>query len=85
MFGFEYVLAAIKIMIEVAFAIITAIPLAYAWNRVIPIYFANYLPEVFHNIPYWYMVGILIIATYAGEVIQKLTPKIVRITNNTSK
>ena len=79
MFGLEYILAFIKIAFQVAFAIVSAFPFKIAWNAVVPIYFANYMPTQFHNIPYWHFVGIILVFTFLGEQIGKITPKLVSI------
>ena len=83
MFGLEYVLALVKIAFNIAFAIITAIPLKIAWNTVAPIYL-SFIPEVYQSIPYWHVVGILLVFTFVGEQIGKLTPTFVKVeqTNN---
>lgn len=82
MFGLEYIMALIKIAFQVAFAIVSAIPFMFAWNAVIPIYFALYIPEQLHNIPYWHFVGILLVFTFIGEQVQKLTPTFISISQN---
>lgn len=79
MFGLEYILAFVKIAFQVAFAIVSAIPFMFAWNAVIPVYFASYIPEQLHNISYWHFVGILLVFSFLGEQIQKLTPNFVSI------
>lgn len=79
MFGLEYLLAFIKVAFNVAFAIVTAIPMYFAWNCVAPKYLAAYVPAQFLAIPYWHIVGIFLVCTFIGEQIQKLTPKIVSI------
>lgn len=86
MFGLEYILAFIKIAFNVAFAIVSAIPMYYSWNCIAPKYLSLYIPTQFINIPYWHIVGIFLVCTFIGEQIQKLTPTIVSIkqdnTNN---
>jgi len=82
MFGLEYVMAFIKLSIQVAFAIVSAIPFKIAWNAVIPVYFAQYVPEQLHLIPYWHFVGIILVFTFLGEQISKIVPKIVSIDNS---
>ncbi len=84
MFGLEYVLALIKILFDIGFAIVTAIPACFAWNRVAPIYL-GFLPEIYLNIPYWHMVGIFLVCTYTGSQIAKLTPKIVSVEQTNKK
>jgi len=78
MFGLEYVLAFIKVFFQVGFAIVTAIPFTIAWNGLAPRYL-GFLPTIYQHIPYWHVVGLLIIIWVVGEQIQKLTPKIVKI------
>lgn len=84
MFGLEYVTGFIKVAFQVAFAIMSAIPFKIAWNAVIPIYFADYIPTQLHHIPYWHFVGIILVFTFLGEQIQKISPNFVNVsqTNN---
>ena len=76
--GIDWITALIKISFQIVFAIMTAIPFYYAWNAIAPVYL-NFLPTIWLKIPYWHLVGILLSATYVGEIIAKLTPKIVSI------
>jgi len=84
MFGLEYILALVKILFQIAFAIISAIPFRIAWNTVIPIYFAEYIPSQLHNIPFWHFVGIILVFSFLGEQIQKIVPKFVSVTQTNS-
>ena len=77
MFGLEYLAAFAKVAWQVGFAIVSSIPFHFAWNCVAPIYFAEYVPEQLHHIPYWHFVGILLVFTCLGEQVAKLTPKLV--------
>jgi hypothetical protein len=79
MFGLEYVLAFIKIAFQVGFAIVSAFPFRLAWNAVIPVYFSKWVPEQFYNIPFWHFVAIILVFTFLGEQIQKITPKFIEI------
>ena len=79
MFGLEYILAFIKIAFNVAFAILSAWPMYYAWNCIAPIYLSNYIPKIFLHIPYWDIVAFFLVCTFLGEQIQKLTPSIINI------
>ena len=81
MFGLEYILATIKILFNIAFAIVSAIPACFVWNRIAPIYL-DFIPELYQNIPYWHMVGIFLVCTFLGEQIQKITPKIVSVSQS---
>ena len=85
MFGLEYILAFIKVAFQIAFAIISAIPFRIAWNAVIPVYFNMYVPEQLHNISYWHFVGIILVFTFLGEQIGKVTPKIISINQEVKK
>jgi len=78
MFGLEYILAAVKVFFNVAFAIMTAIPFYYCWNYITPIYL-SFIPELWHNLPYWDIVGLFLVCTFLGEQINKLTPKFVKV------
>lgn len=79
MFGLEYIPAFIKVAFQIAFAIVSAFPFRIAWNAVVPIYFANYVPIQLHNIPYWHFVGIILVFSFLGEQISKITPKFVSV------
>ena len=83
MFGLEYVAALIKVLFKIGFAIVTAIPFTIAWNNLAPKYL-SFIPIVYQHIPFWSVVGLLIIVWVLGEQIQQLTPKIISIdqTNN---
>lgn len=81
MFGLEYIPAFMKIAFNIAFAIVTAIPFAFSWNHIAPIYL-DFIPKLYQNIPYWHMVGILLICTFVGEQIVKLTPTIISISQS---
>ena len=82
MFGLEYILAFVKIAFNVAFSIVSAIPMYFAWNCIAPKYLVAYIPTVFLNIPYWHIVGIFLVCTFLGEQIQKLVPSIVSISQS---
>lgn len=73
-----------KVAFSVTLAITTAIPFRMAWNTIMPTYFGDIVPVLFHNIPYWHFVGMLLICTFVGEQIQKLTPKLasINVANN---
>lgn len=85
MFGMEYIMALIKVLFQIAFAIVSAVPFSMAWNAIIPIYFLEYIPSQFHNIPFWHFVGIILVFSFLGEQIQKITPKIISISQEVSK
>ena len=84
MFGLEYLLAFVKVAFNVAFAIVSAWPMYYAWNCIAPKYLAAYIPAQFLNLPFWHLVAIFIVCTFLGEQIQKLTPKIVSVKQSNS-
>lgn len=79
MFGLEYVLALIKVLFQIAFVVVTALPAKWAWNCIAPIYL-SFMPEVYQHIPYWHVVSIFLVCTFVGEQIKKLTPKFVSVT-----
>lgn len=87
MFGLEYIIALIKILFQIAFAIVSAIPFKIAWNAVVPIYFSQYVPAQLHHIPYWHFVAIILVFSFLGEQITKITPKFVSVSqeNNNKK
>lgn len=74
----EYLLAIVKIIFDITFAIVTAIPAYIVWNYVAPIYL-KFLPEVYLNIPYWKMVAIFLVCTYLGEQLKKLIPTLISV------
>jgi len=82
MFGAEYLLAFIKVCLNVALAIVTAFPFKFAWNCTAGNYLANYIPEQFVHLPYWHTVGFLLVAMFLGEMIQQLTPKFVTVSQS---
>lgn len=88
-FGLDWLTAFVKVSFNIVFAIVVAIPFNMSWNHIATIYLSSYVPTVFLKIPYWDMVAFLLVCTYLGEQIQKLTPKIVSVsqsnTNNNNK
>ncbi len=84
MFGLEYVAAFIKVALNVAFSIMTAIPFYFGWNCIASIYL-SFIPEIYWNLPYWHIVGFFLVCTYLGEQINKLTPKIVSVSQKVEK
>jgi hypothetical protein len=83
MFGLEYIAALVKVLFNVAFSIVTAIPFYFAWNCIAPVYL-DFIPKVYHALPYWHIVGIFLICTYLGEQIAKLTPTLISIKQTNS-
>ena len=84
MFGLEYLLAFMKICVNVAFCIVSAIPSYYDWNCIAPIYLNHWVPELFLELPYWHIVGIFLVCTFLGEQIQKLVPSVISVTQSTN-
>lgn len=83
MLGLEYILAGIKIMTNIGFAIVTAIPLSISWNCIAPKYFVPLgLPKFFSYIPFWHTVAFLLCALFIGEYLKKLVPKLVYVNNS---
>ena len=82
MFGLEYIIALVKVFFQVAFAIVSAIPFYISWNAVVPVYFAIYIPTQLHYISYWHFVGIILVFSFIGEQIQKITPKFIKISQS---
>ena len=76
MFGLEYIPALIKVFFNIAFAIVTAIPFYFSWNCIAPKYL-SFIPEVYQHLPYWHLVGIILVCTFIGELIGKLVPKLI--------
>lgn len=84
MLGIEYLLALIQVFVKIGFAIVVAIPFRIAWNGIAPIYL-DFLPKLYLNIPYWHFVGILLVVSFVGELIQELTPKFVKVEQKTNE
>jgi hypothetical protein len=82
MFGLEYLMAFVKLFIQLAFAIVSSIIFKPAWNCVASNYLSEWLPEQFLHIPYWHFVAIILTCSFLGEQISKLTPKIVSVSND---
>lgn len=80
-FGIDWFTAFMKISFNVVFSIVTAIPLVFSWNCVAPKYL-YFLPEVYHHIPFWHVVAILLVARFVGEMINQLTPHFVSVNQN---
>lgn len=83
MFGLEYLVALVTILFNIGFAIVTAVPFSWAWNSLAP-KFLYFLPEVYKHFDYWEMVGMLLIITFLGECIQKITPKFITVSQKNS-
>ncbi len=81
MFGIEYLMALIKVAFNVAFAIVTAIPFYFGWNAIADVYL-TFIPEIYQQLPYWDIVGAFLVATYLGEQVTKLVPKIISISQS---
>ena len=81
MFGIEYLLSAMMVLVQLGMAIVWAIPVNIIWSKIGHIYF-SFLPDVWLNIPYWHIVGLTFLAAFLGSVIKDLTPKIVSIDNS---
>jgi len=78
MFGLEYLIAFSKIAFNIAFSIVSAIPMYFCWNCIASVYL-SFIPELYQNIPYWHIVGIFLVCTFIGEQINKLIPKLISI------
>jgi len=83
MFGLEYIMALVKMLVQVGFAIVSSIFFKPAWNCVASNYLSEWLPEQFLYIPFWHCVAFILTCTFLGEQINKLVPKIVIISKNT--
>jgi len=55
MFGLEYLIAFSKIAFNIAFSIVSAIPMYFCWNCIASVYL-SFIPELYQNIPYWHIV-----------------------------
>jgi len=84
MFGFEYVAALVKILFNIGFAIVIAIPFSIVWNGLAPIYL-SFIPVLYLSIPYWHLVGIILICGFVGDLIKSIVPTIIKIDNSNNK
>jgi hypothetical protein len=80
-FGIDWFSAFMRINFQIVFAIVTAIPFYFAWNCIAPIYL-YFIPSVYKVIPYWHIVAIILCSSYLGEIIARLTPKIVNVSQH---
>jgi Mg2+/Co2+ transporter CorB len=69
----------LKMGVQIAMAFVGAIPFVIVWNGLVEKYIGRWIPEQFHHIPYIHMVGIILLITFVGELIQAITPKIVKV------
>lgn len=81
MLGLEYLLALIKVLFQVGFAIVSAIPFHLAWNGVAPKYL-YFLPDVYHHVGYWAMVGLILVSMFLGDIVGRLSPKLVKVSTS---
>lgn len=68
-----------KIGVQVAMAFVGAIPFAIVWNGLAEKYAGQWLPSQLNHIPYFHMVGLILLITFMGEMVQRITPKIVHV------
>ena len=83
-FGLDWLTAFVKISFEIVFSIVTAIPAYIAWNCVAPIYL-SFIPKLYQHFPYWHVVAILLVVTYVGQLVNRLTPHIVHVDQKVGK
>jgi hypothetical protein len=77
-FGLEWFTALMKISFEIVFSIVTAIPAVIAWNCIAPVYL-SFIPKLYQHIPYWHVVAIFLVCTYAGQLINRVVPRIISV------
>lgn len=82
MFGLEYLGSLVIILVNIGYSIVSSIPLWFCWNKLAPVYFDDFLPEKFLNIPYWHFVGLTIISYLIGKMIQNVVPNFINISQN---
>ncbi len=80
-FGIDWAAAVVKASFQVVFAIVFGLIFWICWNSVAPIYF-TFLPVLWLNLPYWITVKMVLIIGFLGEMINKLTPKIISVNNS---
>ncbi len=81
MFGIEYLVSIIKVLVVMGASIIWAIPVNFIWQKIGNVYF-DFLPGVWLNIPYWHIVGLSILLSFIGANISKVVPAISKTTIN---
>ena len=67
--------------INIALYMVSAIFFRIAWNGLIP-KFCGFIPELYQSFTYWEVVGFLVLLHLAGDIISKLSPKLVSINNS---
>lgn len=75
----------LKMGIELSLAFVTAIPFTLAWNNLAPIYARGLIPDRLLHLPFWHVWGGLILVVFFGEIIARLSPKLVSVTQQESK
>jgi len=85
MFGVEYLIRLVSVLIHLAYAIVGSLLFRPAWNCVARNYLAEWLPDRFEAIPYWHFVAFMLVFSLLGEITNKVFPKLVDITNNDTK
>lgn len=69
----------ISVGVRIAVAVVEAIPFAIIWNALVPKYAGQWVPSRFQFLPYWHVVGALILLGFIGEIIKNLSPSFVKV------
>ena len=81
MFFMEYILPALKVVFLFGNSHIIAIPFCICWNNLAPKYM-DFLPEIYQRLPYWHIVGLMMIVGIIGHQIHRLCPEIVKVSQS---
>ena len=77
----QTVLTMFSIFTTVITIMILSIPFYYAWNYFAPLYLTPYIPSSFLVFSYWAVVSFSIMCNFIGNLIEKITPKFISISN----
>lgn len=70
MFGIEYLIGLIVVLVNLGMAIMWAIPVNFIYSRIGTLYFP-FLPEY---VPYWHIVGLTFLVSFVGHLISEVSP-----------
>lgn len=85
MFGLEYIMAFVDVAFKLAFALVSAIPVTFFWNRLAPIYLGAVTPELYLSVSYKHWVGIIFLLLFAAHMLKKFLPSFSINNSNATK
>jgi len=77
-FGVEWVSALVRISFQIVFALVTGVPFWISWNAVASKYL-YFIPQMYHKIPYWHIVSIILVCKFVGELLSHLVPTLINV------